>query len=840
MSGADRQAGNRFILKGLIAGLLLLGMTVIKTYPLILHLGTHIPSDPGDPLFVTWVLAWDFHALTTDPWNLFNANTFYPVENSLAFSEHMVGVMPTFAPAYAMTRNPIFAYNIAFLLSFVLSGVAMFLLIYYWTASFWASLVSSVLFAFAPIRFAQISHLQLLNLYWAPLTLLFLDRFLRSKRWGDLICASIFYWLQVLSSVYLGWFITIAIVLYAVHFVRFINKEVLSRSVAIKLATFAGSSLVVLLPFHLPYYAANRQWGFSFSVSDCVFYSADLLLSFVTVPPLMNDLYRTLFRFAWELGRPHEKWLFPGLVLPLLIGFGSLRMKGFSLSDRLTQMRRLFWLLLISFFVLSLGPFLVALNRNTHIPLPYLILYHGIPGFKSMRVPARFDLMIVLAGSVLAAVGFLKACTYLDAQARPGRRDFPTRHAVLAASIVGVFALELGFKPLPLAKVQTGREVPEVYRWLAGKNLTGPIVEFPINTMETFQFTYFSTYHWLPIVSGYSSFVPPTYPQIIHELQALPSRKAVEYLGAIGVKGLVLHTRRLSPDKALEWRGPGIAEMGLERVAEFGPDVVYKIPPVDSTHQLALVSVGSDAVAAGPNAKIELLAQGVGHRTWTHPRPLGLTSAIVEWKAQGTEETLIRRERVGLPLVIRAGEVSRIILSVGTPPSPGHYSLRLHFPSFDISTVPRVVKLTPAPLPTSLTSPKLLSATYTLEGEPPHSVTSGPITVSLRATNTGQAVWLARAEGGRGAVLLGWDWYKGKREAFVSAGRERLAHDVYPGQSYEFKVKIDTPQDTGDYTLELGLVSEHVTWFFDQGVKPLRFNVRFVQARVPSGRGPEP
>ena len=126
-------------IKVAIASLVFLVMTVFKTYPLIVHFNTHIPSDPGDPLFVAWILAWDFHALTSDPGSLFNANIFYPVENALAFSENMLGVLPIFAPAYAMTRNPIFAYNVVFLLSFILSGVAMFLLIHYWTESFWAS-----------------------------------------------------------------------------------------------------------------------------------------------------------------------------------------------------------------------------------------------------------------------------------------------------------------------------------------------------------------------------------------------------------------------------------------------------------------------------------------------------------------------------------------------------------------------------------------------------------------------------------------------------------------------------------------------------------------------------
>src|SRR5262245_60380234 len=124
------------IIKTAIAGTFFSALTVAKTYPLIWHFGTHLPDSAGDPLLVTWILAWGAHALTTDPWNLFNANIFYPAHNTLALSEHMIAVAPLFAPAYLVTGNPIFAYNTVFCLSFVLCGLSMFFLVHYWTQNF--------------------------------------------------------------------------------------------------------------------------------------------------------------------------------------------------------------------------------------------------------------------------------------------------------------------------------------------------------------------------------------------------------------------------------------------------------------------------------------------------------------------------------------------------------------------------------------------------------------------------------------------------------------------------------------------------------------------------------
>ncbi len=143
----------RLSIKVVLASVLFFGMTGFKTYPLILHVSTHIPANLGDPLLSIWILMWDFHALTTNPWSLFHANIFYPVQNTLAFSEHLLGVQPLFGPVYALTGDPLMAYNVVFFLSFVFSGLTMFLLVHYWTQHFWASLLSGFLFAFTPLRF---------------------------------------------------------------------------------------------------------------------------------------------------------------------------------------------------------------------------------------------------------------------------------------------------------------------------------------------------------------------------------------------------------------------------------------------------------------------------------------------------------------------------------------------------------------------------------------------------------------------------------------------------------------------------------------------------------------
>lgn len=56
-----------------------------------------------------WILAWDYHTLFSNPFNLFNANIFYPAQNTLALSEQMVANLIIFAPVMFITQNPVLA-----------------------------------------------------------------------------------------------------------------------------------------------------------------------------------------------------------------------------------------------------------------------------------------------------------------------------------------------------------------------------------------------------------------------------------------------------------------------------------------------------------------------------------------------------------------------------------------------------------------------------------------------------------------------------------------------------------------------------------------------------------
>jgi Dolichyl-phosphate-mannose-protein mannosyltransferase len=147
--------------------------------------------------------------------------------------------------------------------------------------------------------------------------------------------------------------------------------------------------------------------------------------------------------------------------------------------------------------------------------------------------------------------------------------------------------------------------------------------------------------------------------------------------------------------------------------------------------------------------------------------------------------------------------------------------------NFIIDTYAKVKRLT-VRLPTSRDAPHKLAASYQLVDLVP-GVTLPPNTFMrcrAQVLNVGEAVWLARAKWEKGEVRLRWRWFAGDRAVPVSEGGWILGYDVLPGQAYEFMVEIATPKETGEYTLELGLVSTMVTSFAEQGIVPIRIPVR--------------
>lgn len=797
-----------------------LALAVVKTWPLALHFGTRVPSDLGDPLLNAWILAWDVHALATDPLHLFDANMAYPLTNTLAFSEHLVGVLPLFAPVYLVTGNPVAGANAVFVLSFALCALSAFGLCRYWTRSFWPAVVAGALVGFAPPRFAQISHLQLLSFFWAPLALMFLDRFLRAPRWRSLAAFGACYWLQVLSSLYLGFMLTAAVVVYAGVHVALERRRLAARRLAAPAVAFAGGSLAVLLPLELPYLAVHRAWDAAWTARAMAGDSA-APAAYLAPPPLVNDLYQRLFAFA-AAHAGHETRLFPGLVLVALAGVGLAASVAGLPRDELRRLRALFGAVMLAAVVLSLGPYLVLGGTRTPVPLPYLALYHVVPGWSGMRVPARFVFLAVLAAAPLAAIGMMKVVEVAG-------RWSPRAPAVAAMATLAVFLLELGAKPLPTAVAPTGPAVPPVYRWLAAAR-PGPIVELPFETASDQRYLYLSTVHWLPLVNGRSGFVPAPHDDLRQQLALLPAPDALARAAALGVRALVVHTDRLDADRRERF---ALAEHArrLERLAEFGADVVYAVAPRPADAAVRAALAVPARIPAGRDSRLGLLLATAGDRAWVHPRPHGGSRARVEWIDAASNTSRGGEATVQLPLTVLPGETAAASLRVRAPAAAGRYVLRVSIPSRGIELTSSPIAVDARPLATSRDGPAGLAAAYEIGARDVRVRRGDGLLLDVGATNAGDAVWLPKAANNRGEVGLRWRW--GREALGAPAGWARVRFEVFPGQSYPFHLAVEPPLVPGRHRLEIELVSTGVADFGAAGTPPLELTVDVVERAEP-------
>jgi uncharacterized membrane protein len=93
---------------------------------------------------------------------------FYPYPDTIAYSEHLLGIAIFTAPVQWLAGNPILVLNLAMIGSTVLAGVGMFLLVRELTGRADAAFIAGVAFACSPYRVPMASHLQVLVSGWMP------------------------------------------------------------------------------------------------------------------------------------------------------------------------------------------------------------------------------------------------------------------------------------------------------------------------------------------------------------------------------------------------------------------------------------------------------------------------------------------------------------------------------------------------------------------------------------------------------------------------------------------------------------------------------------------------
>src|SRR5439155_22299545 len=144
----------------------------------------------GDARLIIWTLAWDNHTLVDGVRALFDANIFYPARNALAYSEHLFGISLFTLPVYAVTRNPVLAYNVVWLLSYGLAAATAHYVAWRHTRDHLAAIVAGLAFAFCFFRMHHgHGHLHMIWSFWIPLSLVAMERWWRVHAGAGCSCS---------------------------------------------------------------------------------------------------------------------------------------------------------------------------------------------------------------------------------------------------------------------------------------------------------------------------------------------------------------------------------------------------------------------------------------------------------------------------------------------------------------------------------------------------------------------------------------------------------------------------------------------------------------------------
>jgi hypothetical protein len=541
--------------------------TIALTWPLFRHPGTTVLDTKSlyggasvliqrDINLSMWALAWGSHALVTDPLRVFHANAFHPAPYTLASSEHMLGNVPLFGPVYLVSRNPILAHQATLLATFVLAGLAMAAAVLYWTGDRPAAFAAGFLYAFAPYRFWQIGNVHVVSVQYLPLVPLAVDMMLdrRGGRWGPVLLAVALV-LSSLCSYYIGY---AAFVLAGVHLLAGVlvrGRGALRRAVAVAAAAAGAAAVVAVVT--VPY----------------------LLLQQSGVLPDYGEKGFTGLAFLGML-RHGLRGLLAYYVLPIadgipeFLGYAVLALAALAVAVRPGHPRGALVAAVLTGVVLGLGPYAITPGSGALVPLPYRALVAIVPGFSAMRVPQRFGVLATLGTVALAALGLAWLRTRLEG------RGLRAAAAVLPAVVVTAALLEATPRGLRAFPMGIGPTVPPAYRWLAEHGDGGPLLELPAQPKHLHReskFMYWSTFHWLPTVNGYSAYPPASYVRIMEAAKGLPAPGALRAtLDLVPLRWILLHRGDLRQRDREAWE----ATLGgvLRRVAEFDGDVLYEVP----------------------------------------------------------------------------------------------------------------------------------------------------------------------------------------------------------------------------------------------------------------------
>lgn len=474
----------------LIPGIIYLVLFFLMQPQYVLHFSDGFYLDDGDGFQNVWNVWWVNKAvveLHTSPY--FTTMLHWPHGiNLVPQTMNIINAFVAIPLIQLFHFSLVEAINFAVVSAFVFSGVTMAWFIQKLYRTYWVSIIAGALFTFSSYHFAHgQGHLQLVTLQYIPLFLLAFWTLLEKMKYRYAILAAGALFLVLLSDYYyLFWSVIVGGLWLAWCLIT--KKVVIARQFVKVISLFVGLCILLVGPLVYKLIHLTKQDPLLGS-HDATVFSLDPLS--VIIPggswywhPLTDTYTNQLAYFA-------EASMFFGYGLLALLAIALVR-KFIFRKSRGTEPQWLsfWWIILIVFFILALGPRLHTLHRTLDsIPLPYAVLEKLFPTLELSGMPIRWILIALIAAIIIGS----HVLTKLNLKR--------TRGKILLGAFILVSLIDLWPRPLPLTSASF-----EPYVYFLQRQPYGAVLDDGAKTGS--QQLYNQTLHNKPLVYGYVTRTP--------------------------------------------------------------------------------------------------------------------------------------------------------------------------------------------------------------------------------------------------------------------------------------------------------------------------------------------
>lgn len=491
----------------------------------------------GDAMFNAWTLSRNHNCILRQNCpDYADGNIFYPNEDSMLYSESQLSAGLLTLPLHFINENPNFAYNIWLIVSSFFTGWFMYLLAKRLSGgNELFSILAGLAFQFSPYMQVSLAHLQNLSIFYLPMIVLLMLKYLDRPRKKMLILL----FLVLLLQFYASWYqMTFALITIG----SLLGGLAITKKYKLKLLLPVFITVCVAVFFTLPlakqYSSFSKKTSASYGVSEQLMYSSSLADYFI---PYSN----TLAGRAYHELRPgskvnsfnpdsvsyHSFTLYASALIILVLSAMSYRKKSKIKLGDLPKTVFSFWVIAFSGFMISLGPLLKLKRDYTYvytagkgfdlefiIPLPYLLFSFLAPNFSFIRAVGRSTVIMLFA--LCAIFALLPKFTNLI-------KNRAIKHSIVALIVIG-FAVEImpinpfylsgnpHFNNLDIPKAYTyirdSDEVDKIFVLATDVNYPGEQKpKSPGPPQAVFEQILWSGYHNKRIFNGYSGYFPKGY-----------------------------------------------------------------------------------------------------------------------------------------------------------------------------------------------------------------------------------------------------------------------------------------------------------------------------------------